>query len=1136
MPQSHPLNLTQNVLNAKQRKHQLISWLCSTTFIVSPVLADAFDFRVEQDALGQVLHVERFEHKHLRPDSPERSPRNGSFRLNDYPIHSQIEHEGLTLKLDKDGTGTKIRVNLFKRRESLGYLDIKDDGTVHVTTQATSDHLFITSTKDIYVEGHTSKGMHDCNLTLQTDANVYLKGVIVVQNLFVVANRIISTDVETEIVADRLSFKAKHLETAGKYRCSFLDIDVENEWENKADFEISDCVTVVNLHTLRNRRRINARRLVVHALQHFDNSNSVDGDSFIVHEQVSLSGLISFQNKGRMRFEQGINIHAADSISVGTMSVLTGDVRLSATRIDIEALANNGKGVIVYLTADYLNSKQIIALSCKVILNVSQKATLDGMHSAHVFGFKGGEVEHTGHLEAQDALEFVELKKFTHASGEIVAHEVKGIVTHFQNDGLINVSKLLQLKGEELNNTGVICGRKTVVDHDLTLKFNCAILNNSGHILAITDDITNDDVKAKLGAIKKREDLQGLTSGKILMGTPQKGRVNRVNNTGRIVAGKMYSGGSFFNDTSAAVFIYDSVFICNSEYITSPGVLDVGLLVVLDKELDNLTTVTDPLTIDGNIQTQRLCVKLNRAITLQGKLVVLDESENLISAESIKLEGDLAWIGQLKVTANTVEIANTSKFQFAPTQSADSTLDIVLNTGLLTNHGKVVVSTLTLVTPEMSVDNHGTIQAAIHAPVVLRELLNQKDAVISVHNAAELNIKERFYSYGTLEFKENTILKVCEGEKAAKNAEGFWNAKIWFAGTVLARKNLTLHTPAFTFLGTSKIDGTLNITADVGFFKAGEHSVDSLSGSAEKFLIIHQGVVVRVKRDLELERGKLIDAGILTAKAIKVKDGRLESTGKLHATTLDVALSKTAVPMVTIIERVEEDGNDYRSPKQEVSVTTTEMPATDLAAYKAQKQKEIDQYNRPPEQRIRFETKYIDSEMDEITEYVEEPGTYLHRSKVLSTATKRMSFQEYLTYSRQRKTDIAEINTALRNRKKRTITFTEHKVLDVILAGDTEVKTATINVPCIDMKKAKFDQGTLTGHKVVLGSNTVGSLTVSADTAKILANSVLGIGDVDFSVARSMTAGSGSNIRGIGTATAAARKISRYAVFRRFYC
>lgn len=238
MPQPHQPKFTKNVLSLKQRKHQLITWLCSTTFIVSPVLGDAFDFRVEQDALGQVLHVERFDDKYFRPDSSDGSVRKGSFRLNEHLLQPKFEHEGLTLKLDKDETGTKIRVKLFKGKESLGYLDIKDDGTIHVTTQTSSDHLFITSTKDIYVDGHISKGSQGCNLTVNTNANVHLNGTIAVQTLYVVANRIISSDADTELLADKLSFKAKYLETVGKYRCNFLDVDVENDCKNKAYFEI----------------------------------------------------------------------------------------------------------------------------------------------------------------------------------------------------------------------------------------------------------------------------------------------------------------------------------------------------------------------------------------------------------------------------------------------------------------------------------------------------------------------------------------------------------------------------------------------------------------------------------------------------------------------------------------------------------------------------------------------------------------------------------------------------------------------------------------------------------------------------------------------------------------------------------
>jgi hypothetical protein len=334
MPQSHRLSLTQSVLTVKQHRHKLVSWLCSTTFIVSPVLADAFDFRVEQDALGQVLHVERFDHKRLRPDSPEGSSRKASFRLKDHPFQSQIEHDGLILKLGKDETGTKIRVKLFKGKESLGYLDVKDDGTVVVSTKATSDHLFITSTKDIQLEGHTSNGRQECSLTLQTDANVYLGGFIHVQALSVAANRIIS---DAEIEASKLMFKARDLETVGIYRCHSVDVDVDNDWNNRAQFAISGCLTV-RARSLQNRKRIEASQFVVRSLLQFDNTSlECNVPEFRIHETANLSGLSSFVNKGNAVFMQGANIDATDSIVTGTMTILSGDVRLSAKKIDVEA-------------------------------------------------------------------------------------------------------------------------------------------------------------------------------------------------------------------------------------------------------------------------------------------------------------------------------------------------------------------------------------------------------------------------------------------------------------------------------------------------------------------------------------------------------------------------------------------------------------------------------------------------------------------------------------------------------------------------------------------------------------------------------------------------------------------------------
>lgn len=192
---------------------------------------------------------------------------------------------------------------------------------------------------------------------------------------------------------------------------------------------------------------------------------------------------------------------------------------MSAKRIDIEALVNNEKvAFVIDITTDYLISKQIIASCGNVKLRVSQKAILDGMHSANNFGFEGGEVKYKGHLSVADTLEFLDLKKFTHTSGEIVAHIAQGKVTLFQNDGLIKVSKLFKINGETANNTGVICGFKAEGVFDLKLKFNYDSLNNMGHILAITDEITKDDIKAKLGAIKTRNDLNGLSFCEILIG------------------------------------------------------------------------------------------------------------------------------------------------------------------------------------------------------------------------------------------------------------------------------------------------------------------------------------------------------------------------------------------------------------------------------------------------------------------------------------------------------------------------------------------------------------------------------------------------------------------------------------------
>lgn len=292
-----------------------------------------------------------------------------------------------------------------------------------------------------------------------------------------------------------------------------------------------------------------------------------------------------------------------------------------------------------------------------------------------------------------------------------------------------------------------------------------------------------------------------------------------MNNNGRIIAGKMIIGGSLSNNTGSLVFVFDKVSIFNPEYIKSLGVFDVGRLEIWDKKLAFLPTITDSLIIDGNIQTMALLIVLTRELKLHGKLVVLDGSAGLILATFIQFIGELAWVGKLNVMADKVEIADTSKFQLAPTRSENPKLDIVLDTKLLTNRGKIVVSNLTLTTSQMIVDNHGMIKAAIHTPVLLRQLINQQNALISVENATELSFSFSLFNKGTLEFKENTRLKVCEGEESTQNANGLWNPKIWFVGTVVAQKNLTLHTPVFTFLGTSKIDGTLNIVAEVGFFQ-----------------------------------------------------------------------------------------------------------------------------------------------------------------------------------------------------------------------------------------------------------------------------------------------------------------------------
>lgn len=644
--------------SVKSRKLKFSAWLCSTTFIVSPILADAFNFNLEEDAQGKVLHIERFDNVYVRSNSPDGTPNKGSYRLNELLEKGKFQQGELQVELEEVviNNEKKIRIKLFKGRESLGSLNINDDGTVHVSTQATSDHLFITSTKDIYLDGHTAKGIHDCNLTLNTQANIYLDGIIAIQNLHVIANQIISRD-STQLDAKNIQFKAKSLTTSGEYECASADIDVKNDWDNNAKFKVTDSLSIIRTHTLRNHRTLEARRFRVQKLSHLDNSNVKDDQSQLkIYETVSWAGLTSFQNKGNVAFLQGVDIQASELITTGRMTVFAGKVKLGAHTINIGKLATDEKGDEVELIADYLTSKQLLALSRTVVINVKEKANLNGIHSARSFSFSGGEVEHTGHLEAADKIEFSNLQNFKHSSGEVKAFEINGTVNHFENNGLINAATHLSINGTEFNNSRVV--------HSSDITLNFANVNNTGDILATHHNIKDNDIKAKLGSALQRTDLSELSLGKISIRNKLGDRHNRLNNKGRIIAGNMtLLGSSFTNQANGKLLVLDKMRAETARLFNSAGFFDVGHLEVVDVTIEGWPPITDVLTVNGNIRTHVLSVEINRDLSLSGKLAVLDDSKATIKAASVIFGGELVWVGILKVVANnTAEINESSQF------------------------------------------------------------------------------------------------------------------------------------------------------------------------------------------------------------------------------------------------------------------------------------------------------------------------------------------------------------------------------------------------------------------------------------------------------------------------------------------
>jgi hypothetical protein len=70
---------------SKQSHQKLFSWLCSTTFIVSPIFGDVFDFRIDHtNELGSTLNVARFDNQHLRSASSNYLMYSKSISLNSF--------------------------------------------------------------------------------------------------------------------------------------------------------------------------------------------------------------------------------------------------------------------------------------------------------------------------------------------------------------------------------------------------------------------------------------------------------------------------------------------------------------------------------------------------------------------------------------------------------------------------------------------------------------------------------------------------------------------------------------------------------------------------------------------------------------------------------------------------------------------------------------------------------------------------------------------------------------------------------------------------------------------------------------------------------------------------------------------
>ncbi|MCP5322687.1 MAG: hypothetical protein H6492_01590 [Candidatus Paracaedibacteraceae bacterium] len=439
-----PIYKVTNLPTEIKRKYYIRALMCSTAALLSSTAGDTIDLRLEEDTSGPVLYVSKLETNSPRPPSPSSSCSDHTFKLSlNHESPTPIEFDGLSF-ITKNIAAGKVRLSITKGTEDLGYLDIQEDGTIHLATKSTSDHIYVSSNKDIYVSGKTSSSLsEECGLTVQTSQDVCLEGNLIFRTLNIEAKKIVQRG---KVATTEFNIIAESLETSGEIRTLDTNVSLTKDWLNDANIVIAGCLNL-QARSLKNRRRFSVEHIKDVRLTKLINSNE-EGDlaklEFFGETPIQLSEIAFFKNAGEIYFKSGVNIISKRFINPGSIVSASGGIHIHAEAVETHKIIVMDEHSLEII-AGTLTSREMITKG-DMKLNISNEAHLSGVHGAKSLTLEGGSFNHNGQIEVMDTLQ-ANIGKLHHVSGIIKSRKIEGTVARLINKGCLEASQIIKIKG-----------------------------------------------------------------------------------------------------------------------------------------------------------------------------------------------------------------------------------------------------------------------------------------------------------------------------------------------------------------------------------------------------------------------------------------------------------------------------------------------------------------------------------------------------------------------------------------------------------------------------------------------------------------------------------------------------------------